>query len=165
MSIYDDQMFRRIWWEFYALDRRISVETGRPLVIQDLNVSTKCPLNLSDEWLEMVKDSKATYAEMTNELDAALSNAPRTSIPYLNAMISYGKVVSDVWNSLYGDSLSPLNRHSVVSDYLDVLIDTNQSKLPLYLKYDPAQSFGEQFSNLQFWQVKHAYLIYMVREI
>lgn len=164
-SAYDDQMFRRTWWSIYCLDRKISVETGRPLAIQDINVCTKLPLNVTNEWLAKVRDSGQTLGDLAAEIDVDMTSSGTTDIPYLSAMVSYSRIVGDMWKILYAGNNSTTSQHGVGSYLLDVLIATAQDQLPSYLRYDPSASFEDQFGGMQWCQIKQAILIHMVSSV
>ncbi|KAH7085792.1 fungal-specific transcription factor domain-containing protein [Paraphoma chrysanthemicola] len=50
-TAFEDEMFTRVWWGIYILDRRLAIESGRPYFIQDSNVETRNSLDVSDNWL------------------------------------------------------------------------------------------------------------------
>lgn len=155
-------MFRRMWWSIYCLDRRISVETGRPLAIHDINVCTKTPLDVSDEWLSKVQDSGQSLADVALQQDIMEVASPNTHIPYLNAMVSYSRIVGDVWKILYAANNSTASQHTMGNYLLDVLVDREKNRLPSHLKYDSSISFEDQFGGMNWCQAKQAILIHQV---
>ncbi|KAJ9138238.1 hypothetical protein NKR23_g8720 [Pleurostoma richardsiae] len=62
-----------------------TLESGQPYLIQDNNVDTALPLDLSDEWLSRFTTTTETIADLQPEITAEVSNSPMTSIPYLLA--------------------------------------------------------------------------------
>jgi hypothetical protein len=161
--MFEKEMFRRLWWSIYVLDRRISLETGRPFLIQDINTNTEYPKNLSDDWLQHLKLSAATQVESMAEREAETGKAIPSNIPHLNAMISYSKIVSDVWNVVYCDHSISLSIRNVVDVYLEPLIEQARKTMSPNLCYQPSRSFEEQFSGMQWSQIKQSLLMYLVR--
>src|SRR6266511_5034433 len=106
MHVFENEMFRRLWWCIYVLDRRLALETGRPFLIQDVNVDTALPLKLGEAWLNTHRESTKTSKELKVEIQMEISREPVTPMPYLTAMIRYSKVVGKVWEALYGASVT-----------------------------------------------------------
>jgi hypothetical protein len=51
-SLLEAQMCKRLFWSLYTMDRSISIAMGRPLGIQDADITMPLPLSLSDRMLE-----------------------------------------------------------------------------------------------------------------
>ena len=162
MPLFEKEMFRRLWWSIYVLDRRISLETGRPFLVQDINTNTEHPKNLSDEWLQQLKLSTVTQDETVAEREVETATAIPSNIPHLNAMISYSKIVGDVWNVVYCDTSICLGIGHVVDVYLEPLLEQARKTMPPNLCYEPSRSFEEQFSGMQWSQIKQSLLMYLV---
>lgn len=155
-------MFRRLWWCIYVLDRRLALETGRPFVIQDVNVDTTLPLKVDDNWLSMhLEDSRPPTLFPTETQNEAGSDSI-TPIDYLIVMIRYSKVVGQVWEALYGANVTELASAPLVIEYLETLLSRFQEEVPLELVYHDNQSFEKQKGNVPWWQTKQKLLIYMV---
>ncbi|KAM5364980.1 hypothetical protein ACJZ2D_011240 [Fusarium nematophilum] len=154
MRIFQDEMFARIWWCLYAFDRRLSLGSGRPPIIQDVDYDTQTPRNLGDEWLEQHKSTRATAAELEDEIKAEMLTTRNTPIPYLGATISFSKVCGDVWKAVYGLHVANRGTPGIVHDYLDLLLENWRQSLPPRLKYEADRSYEDQFSGLEWWQVK-----------
>ena len=165
MHVFENEMSTRVWWCLYALDRRMSLGTGRPFVIQDVNNGTRNPLNVSDDWLEKHKTTNMTISELENEIKTETSLAQNTTIPYLEATISYSKIVGDVWQAVYGVDQVARSTPGIMCDYLDILLENSRQTLPSYLKYQSSVSYEEQFSGLKWWQIKESIFIHMVRRL
>ncbi|KAF4974599.1 hypothetical protein FZEAL_8526 [Fusarium zealandicum] len=50
-TLLDAEMCKRLFWSLYAMDRSISISLGRPLSIQDADITIPPPLLLSDDKL------------------------------------------------------------------------------------------------------------------
>ncbi|KAE8372012.1 fungal-specific transcription factor domain-containing protein [Aspergillus bertholletiae] len=124
--VFKDEMIRRLWWSLYALDRRLSIETGHPFLIQDVNVDAPHPQNLDDEWLNLHKDDPKTGGELEQEIKAALSKGSITPIPYLAATIRYSRGVGKIWEAIYGVNTTDVIPSSSLQEYLDQLISRAQ---------------------------------------
>jgi hypothetical protein len=162
MSLFEDEMSRRLWACIYVLDRRVSLETGRPFLIQDVNADTDQPANLGDEWMQRQKHSTATREEMSSEIEMEVTTSPKTAIPYLCSMIMYSRVVGDVWKVVHcGDSVVQ-NGPNLVELYLEPTIEMAKKSLVDNLNYNSSVTFEDQFSGLEWWQIKQIILIHMV---
>lgn len=51
MDLYHAEMAKRVFWSIYVMDRSMSMTMGRPLGIQDADISTPLPLLLNDAQL------------------------------------------------------------------------------------------------------------------
>lgn len=156
-------MFRRLWWCIYVLDRRISLDTGRPILIQDVNTNTDCPTNVSDEWLQDHKLSFATQHEIIAERESETAEAALSEIPYFNAFITYSRLVGEVWNFVHCNEPISHSGRNIADVYLEPLLEQSRETLPQNLCYQPSKSFEEQFSGMPWWQIKQSILMYLVR--
>lgn len=164
MSIYESEQFRRLWWCVYVLDRRISLETGLPFVIQDVNVDTTLPSELSDNWLSRFKDSQLTVADLEFEMQCEVSRNPVTPIPYLVTMVQYSRVLGKVWEALYGAKTIDTASNPLVSEYLEYLVSETEAQAPASMAYNQDDETLEPAGGLEWWQVKQKMLMQMVRE-
>lgn len=161
MHAFEDEMFTRVWWCLYILDRRISLSAGRPFIIQDLNNDTRKPLNVSDDWLEQHKLTAATVSELENEIKIEALVARNTVIPYLEATISYSRAAGEVWKAVYGVDKAESCTPSIMCDYLDILLEKFDQSPPPYLQYRLSVPFEDQFSGLEWWQIKQCLFNHM----
>ena len=162
MPLFEKEMFRRLWWCIYVLDRRISFDTGRPILIQDVNTNTDWPTNVSDERLQDQKLSLATQDESTVERDSETAQAVLSEIPYFNAFITYSRLVGEVWNFVHCEEPIPYSGRNIVDVYLEPLMEESRKTMPQSLCYQPSKSFEEQFSGMPWWQIKQSILMYLV---
>ncbi len=163
MSVFDDEMFTRVWWGIYLLDRRLSLESGRPFLIQDANIETRTPLNVSDDWLAQRKSATTTLSDLEIEIQAETSLAQHNAMPYLVAFISQSRIATDVWKAIYNTKQTAGNMPGMVYDYLDIALDNWWQTLPPYLKYHESVPYEDQFSDIAWWQVKQCLSLHMVR--
>lgn len=164
MSVYESEQFRRLWWCIYVLDRRLSFETGLPFVIQDVNVDTALPANLSDDWLAKFKGSQLTEKELASDIDLEISKEPMTPIPYLVTMVKYSQVLGKVWEALYSARATDMASSPQVTEYLEHLVSEIENQTPPSLVYNPSDSFGLPTGASSWWPIKQKMLMRMVRE-
>ncbi|RAK81717.1 fungal specific transcription factor domain-containing protein [Aspergillus fijiensis CBS 313.89] len=137
----DVEINRRLWWCLYTMDRRLAIDTGRPFLIQDMNVNTPLPQGLDDDCL--------FYRQVCTNL--SLASTPKTHgratgavtpIPYLAAMVIYSRVLGKVWEGMYGaDSAmqsSPRNSH-LRREHFEHLISRAQREVPPEFVYHLGQ--------------------------
>lgn len=140
MTHFNNEMYRRVWWSIFVLDRRLCLETGRPFFILDVNTDTEMPTNLSDSWLSSHRSSKETVADLHNEL---AREANRNSVPqimYLVAMIEYSRVVGKTWSAVYAaPEKVEQSLDSVRIDYVELLLNRWRDALPPVLIYNAVQ--------------------------
>lgn len=162
MPVFRSQMYCRIWWSIYVLDRRLAIESGRPYLIQDSNVDTALPLELTDEWLSRFSTRTETTTVLRREIAIELASEPVTSIQYLTAMIQFSRVAGKAWELVYGiKASSTVSSHMV--EYTDTILCNVLDNLPTDLVYNPNVSFDAQFRTRQRWQVKQTMLLFVVR--
>ena len=140
------------------MDRRLAIETGRPFLIQDLNVDVGLPHSMSDEWL-----SKHRCDSNMLQLDDTAAERSPTTVPYLIAMISYSKVIGKVWEALYGASTSASTPSPLLKEYFELLITQSQSHLQPEFSYDPQRSGKYKACGLAWWQIKQQLMMRIVR--
>ncbi|KAL5355837.1 fungal-specific transcription factor domain-containing protein [Aspergillus floccosus] len=129
MSAFNDEMVRRLWWCLHAMDRRLSIETGHPFIIQDVNVDTPQPRDLGDDWLTSYKKDPRTSAELDSEIRSELSKERITPIPYLTATIRYSRVLGKIWETIYGASMTDISPSPVLLQYLEQLAHGAQKEI------------------------------------
>ncbi|KAB8239224.1 transcription factor domain-containing protein [Aspergillus alliaceus] len=160
MSVFEDELVRRLWWSLYALDRRLAIETGHPFLIQDVNVDTPYPRNLDDDWLTRHKEDSRTTAELKTDIDAGLSRNPTTPIPYLYATIHYSRVVGKIWEAIYGANMTDVIPSSNVLEYLDQLISRVQKEIRVeFSDNHPSEPPNLEWSNPLRWKTKQQMLM------
>lgn len=113
------ELFVRIWWSLYSLERLLSVVTGRPSVIVDSTCSVPFPIpvpedQLSDDFSEMerLRKTHSTTPVQSPTASHAFYNMPpptptRASNPsghagsYFNAIVELGIITQNILTSLY----------------------------------------------------------------
>ena len=87
MGTFESEMCRRLWWCMYLLDRRLALETGRPFLIQDVNIDVGFPQDVSDEWLRTCHNAQSSVSNPApSESTTEIISSP---VPYLIAMAAY----------------------------------------------------------------------------
>ncbi|KAM0418498.1 hypothetical protein ACHAPD_004857 [Fusarium lateritium] len=158
MPAYYSQLYSRTWWSLYLLDRRLALESGKPYFIQDSNVDTSLPLDLSDEWMTRFASRKETIAELQQEVAAEVARDSSPScVPYVLAMVRYCRVAGKTWEVLYGVKSSTASMSAMI-EYVDTAIGKLLNTVPMCLQYDIDVSYEAQFSTRTRWQVKQTFL-------
>lgn len=167
MALFESEMSRRLWWCVYLLDRRLAIETGRPFLIQDVNVDVGLPRNMSDE--ELSRYHKHLPGSDAGEDATAFGS---TTVPYLVAMVNYSRVIGKVWEALYGAATSDSTPSPLIHEYLELLITQSQKEMQPEFTYDPWHARTRKTKGLAWWQIKqqlimrivspHGYLGYLI---
>lgn len=158
MPAYYNQLYSRVWWSLYLLDRRLALESGKPYIIQDSNVDTALPLDLSDEWMTRFASRKETIADLDQEIivETGRDSSP-SCIPYVIAMVRYCRIAGKTWEVLYGVKSSTASMPAMIQ-YVDTAIGKLLNTVPICLKYDLDAPYEAQFSLHARWQVKQTFL-------
>ncbi|EWZ85573.1 hypothetical protein FOCG_12559 [Fusarium oxysporum f. sp. radicis-lycopersici 26381] len=158
MPAYYNQLYSRAWWSLYLLDRRLALESGKPYLIQDSNVDTALPLDLSDEWMTRFASRKETIADLQHEIvvETARDSSP-SCIPYVIAMVRYCRIAGKTWEVLYGVKSSTASMPAMIQ-YVDTAVGKLLNTIPTCLKYDLDAPYEAQFSTRPRWQVKQTFL-------
>lgn len=160
--VFDNEMFTRVWWGVYLLDRRLSLESGHPFLIQDSNIETRMPLNVSDVWLAEYKSATSTIEDLAPEIEDEESRAQYKVVPYLKAFIAQSRIATDVWKAVYSTKQTAGSTLGMVHDYLDISLDDWWQTLPPDLKYHESMRYEDQFSDKTWSQVKQCISLHMV---
>lgn len=56
LDLYHTEMAKRLFWSTYVMDRSMAIAMGRPLGVQDADITTALPLQLTDEQLSAQND-------------------------------------------------------------------------------------------------------------
>lgn len=160
LPIFQAEASRRVYWCIYLLDRRLALDLGCPFMIQDINIDTKLPFQLSDAWLEDHRDSSLTVK--TVELPVDEVSGVDTPIPYLIAMIGYSKIVAKVWDALYRADAIDRASSPQLFESLEALLSMWRNSLPQMLSCSATEPHLIPPGLTHNWQVKHRFLIHMV---
>ncbi|PLB51189.1 hypothetical protein P170DRAFT_406892 [Aspergillus steynii IBT 23096] len=155
MSAFNSELFRRVWWCLYVLDRRIAIETGHPVLIQDNNVDSPYPQCLGDGWLAAHQDDPKSCSDLNSDIDAEVNREIVTPIPYLIATIKYSMVVGKVWEAVYGARDSDLIPDPTLLDHLENTISQAQGEVRIeFSLLNQERQSNPQTSVLAWWQIK-----------
>ncbi|KAK3115293.1 hypothetical protein LTR53_005516 [Teratosphaeriaceae sp. CCFEE 6253] len=135
MPHFQDEMFRRVWWCVYVLDRRLCLETGRPFLILDLNADTNIPSELSDSWLSAHRLAKDTTLDLGATIREELHRCSESSVSYLQAMIEYSRITGKVWEAVYAVPVAEQPLTGLQREYIELLLNRWQGALPAALVY------------------------------
>lgn len=160
VPIFNAQLFSRLWWVVYAIDRRLALESGRPFLIQDANIVAALPLAVSDEWMSRFAFKQLTAAQLQHEIAMEAARETVTILPYVETMVRFYGIVGKAWPLLYGASST--NTENITVDSLDSAISELMNSVPRSLAYRPDVPYREQFEGSPQWQVKQAMLVYTV---
>ncbi|KAL6366195.1 hypothetical protein LRP88_00292 [Fusarium phalaenopsidis] len=159
MPAFYNQLYCRAWWVIYMIDRRIALESGKPFLIQDSNVDTALPIDLSDEWMTRFSTRNEKMAELQHEITAEVARDILPSpIPYVVAMIRYSRVAGKAWEVLYGVKASSAPTFAMV-EYVDTVLCKLLDTAPKNLRYDPDEPYEYQFSTSLRWQIKQTVIL------
>lgn len=161
VPVFYSQLFCRLWWALYVIDRRLALETGRPYIIQDVNIDAALPLAVSDEWMSRFAFKQQTLAQLQQEIAIETSQRTVTVVPYVETMIRFYGIVGRAWPLLYGTDIS--NDDSAIVESLDIALSELMRTVPRGVLYRPDIPYREQFEGSPQWQVKQAMLVYTVR--
>ncbi|GLA73900.1 hypothetical protein AtubIFM55763_004834 [Aspergillus tubingensis] len=157
MSPYHSEMFRRMWWSLYILDRRLAIETGHPSLIQDVNVDTPLPRPVDDDQLSASLNRPNADLDIPQPSEA---NGPHTtSFPYFRAMITYSQVLGKVWEGLYGaKSLDPAPNYPL-REHLERLLFRAQKDIHQDFAHPHYGSRATQLVETPWWLIKQQSLM------
>lgn len=162
MPVFYSQLHCRVWWVIYALDRRIALESGKPYIIQNSNVDTALPLDLSDDWLSRCHTREETTTDLQSEISKELArDSPKSAVPYMVALVRYSRAAGKAWEILYGVKASGMSASAMV-DYVDTVLGNLVETVPEDLRYDPNLPCETQFSKRLRWQIKQTMLLFTV---
>ncbi|KAJ5208765.1 hypothetical protein N7449_003144 [Penicillium cf. viridicatum] len=131
------EICRRLWWCLFIMDRRLAIETGRPFLIQDLNLDTSLPQELHDDYFHYHQaDLNCSHG---SALQTEIPTGAVTPIPYLTAMVTYSRVLGKVWEGIYSakNTETPPSPH--LCEHLEHLISRAQKDIPPEFIYNPWQ--------------------------
>ncbi|RAH59118.1 hypothetical protein BO85DRAFT_511730 [Aspergillus piperis CBS 112811] len=151
------EMFRRMWWSLYILDRRLAIETGHPFLIQDINVDTPLPRPVGDDQLSDSGNCPNADLDMPQPSEA---NGPHiTSFPYFKAMITYSQVLGKVWESLYGAKSLDLAPNYPLREHLERLLFRAQKDIHQDFAHPHYGPRATQLAETPWWLIKQQALM------
>jgi len=162
LPMFESEICKRTWWCVFVLDRRITLESGRPHLIHEHNIDVEDPLNLSAEFLEAYCQDPRTAAQLRGEIRAELDCHPATPVDYLIATASFSRIAGDVWKVLYVPKPPSWSSLEVMDSCLELQIKKAEGGLPPYLVHKEGVPFEEQYRNMKWWQIKQSLLLYIV---
>lgn len=145
------------------MDRRLAIDTGHPFVIQDVNVDTPLPRELSDDWLTRYRDDPRPSHEIEPDIQAEIARVPLTAVSYLNAMISYSRLVGRVWEGMYSVGRTETAPSPLLCESLEQHITRAQKEIRIEFLQDHSQPLNWPLSSAPWWRTKQRMLMHIVR--
>ncbi|KAJ5263820.1 hypothetical protein N7478_011425 [Penicillium angulare] len=159
MPIFEAEMFKRLWWCTYIMDRRLAIDTGRPFLIQDVNTDVPVPLGLGEDWLSCHASTMLTSKELRKEIEVEINRDVPTPLSHIAAMADFSRVVGKVWEAYYG----ALDRNAIstplTAEYLEVLISSTVQREPSRAWSGSREPFHRQFAGMEWWLIKQKMLM------
>lgn len=152
----DVEMFRRVWWSMYVLDRRVALVLGRPFLIQDVNISIGLPRDVPED----VPESPSPRSSPSMQMASSANNS--TSIQYLTVMVGYSRIVGRVWETLYGTESVNRATQPHVREYLEVLVHQWYSSIPAHLLCKVDDLYANSENDTTPYAFKQRFLIQVV---
>lgn len=165
MPHFQNEMFRRIWWCIYVLDRRLCLETGRPFFIMDLNNDTELPSNLSDVWLSGHRSRKETVSDLRMAIAEETQQSENTQTLYLNAMVEYSRITGKAWKAVYASPHAEESLNDVHIEYVELYLDRWKESLPPSLVYHEARMRQKVESEPTRAVTLQSFLLYLVTKL
>ncbi|GKZ79583.1 hypothetical protein AnigIFM56816_003784 [Aspergillus niger] len=157
MSPFQSELFRRMWWSLYILDRRVAIETGHPFLIQDINVDTPLPRPVDDDQLSRFRNRSDVDLDTLQPSEA--SSPYTTSFPYFRAMITYSQVLGKVWEGLYGATSLDLAPEYSLREHLERLLFRAQKDIHQDFAHPHYGPRATQFVETPWWLIKQQALM------
>ena len=164
MPHFQDEMFRRIWWCIYVLDRRLCLETGRPFLIIDINIDASIASNLSDAWLSAHQFTKETTLELGAAIAEDSRNGGFSSYSFLKVMIEYSRISAKVWEAVHAANVAKQPLSNLLREYIEVSLSHWLEKLPKSLVYDKSFRPDSQDSEITQTVIQQRFLLFVVCE-
>ncbi|KAH0844310.1 hypothetical protein FOPE_09304 [Fonsecaea pedrosoi] len=122
-TTFDVTMRRRIFWSLFYLDRSVSLMSGLPYLIKDVDVVVDLPRCLDDR-------------EFSPSCPAPAENPECSPIPYLRNMIEWGKLSSEIWDNMFSKKAPrPVSQDFIATT--DARIVSLSTNLPAGLQWNP----------------------------
>ncbi|RGP63185.1 hypothetical protein FSPOR_8767 [Fusarium sporotrichioides] len=144
-SLLSREMTRRIFWCIYTLDRSMSIAMGRPLGINDSDITIPFPEQLTDEQL------------CSTEVVSNFIQNPKDMSTFLH-VIKLRQINAAIYMSLHAASASASND----CDSLDALRETHYTDLNTWLvtapRYGPASGVA-MLQTAEWFQIAYHYAV------
>lgn len=105
------EMVKRLFWSVYAMDRNICIAMGRPLGMQDTDITMPLPLCLSDEML-LARDRAGSGASGGDMSFVSLMPDPSDLSTFLH-IIQLRRMNGNIYRTLYSAGDTSLTSESV----------------------------------------------------
>lgn len=142
MTVFEDELFRRIWWCIYVLDRRLCLETGRPFLVLDMNTDAALPSDVDESWMSRHKDLTERAADLDPTAFPVSGELQSSPVAYLKAMIGYSRIWGKVWEAMYAAPVARQPLNNLLREYLENSLDQWRQTLPAALIWIYPRSHG-----------------------
>ncbi|KAJ5080946.1 hypothetical protein N7456_013656 [Penicillium angulare] len=159
MPIFEAEMFRRLWWCTYIMDRRLAIDTGRPFLIQDVNTDVPVPLELGVDWLSCHTNTQLTSKQLNKDIEVEVSRGIPTPLSHTAAMVDFSRVVGKVWEAYYGAMDQDASSTPLTTEYLEFLVSNTVQKEPSRVWSGSREPFHMQFAGMEWWLIKQKMLM------
>lgn len=115
-GLLEDEMAKRLFWSVYTMDRSICIAMGRPLGIQDSDITMPLPLCLTDEMLTVPEEGEPLAPP-------SLGPDPRDMSTFLH-IIQLRRINADIYTTLHSagkTSLTPESLETLRSQFYSQL--------------------------------------------
>ncbi|KAJ5704025.1 hypothetical protein N7493_011163 [Penicillium malachiteum] len=148
------EMCRQARWCLYLLDRRLAIESRRPFLIQDANITTPLPqimpndISQCDEIMTSCEESSNTSSQVVD------------SVTFFYHNDHYSKIIGRTWERIY--SPNGFNgSHIEMKNHLEALVSQAQTNIPSQFAYDlnPIKGPCINYEGTSWWLVKQQTLM------
>jgi hypothetical protein len=113
--------------------------------------------------MERHRLAKETYGELASEIETESSLGKDTHIVYLQAILSYSDIATEVWKLLYSAQSSSHQNMQDSAGLLDAMIDGAKNQLPSRLLYKENIPFEDMFAGMSWPNIKQCIILHLVR--
>lgn len=157
LPLYKAEQVRRLWHTIYILDRRLAIDNGRPFLIQDHNIDTGLPHDVSDEWIEIHGSETGIEGDEHACVAESVQASETTPVGYLKAMSRFSNLTGRAWDTMYNAEQSQQTCSPWILKTFEEQISTWTRQLPPQLVWR-----GTSFEPSNAWQTRQRILIQVV---
>lgn len=115
MTLYEQEMAKRLFWAVYNSERVYAIATGRQFVLDESMVEVDFPVDLEDH--ELRDDNKILAARKITDW----SSQPPTTLSFMLHLLELRRIESRLVTDIYDQSLPIEERFAYVDSYLKQL--------------------------------------------
>lgn len=120
MSLLEEQLERRVFWESYMIDRYSSITLDRPFAMTDSAIQIGLPADANDEELDAA-DSTGSFPDLSSFCaasslkDVATSIRRTTEVSVFSACVRLRQITSKIHLTFQGNVISGSDRSSITA--------------------------------------------------